>query len=58
METTILLKEKWRVQRELSETAGYDIAKYARLIDEIVDDVFAKVKRKKTKRKKVMQKMN
>jgi len=52
METTILLKEKWRVQRELSETAGYDIAKYARLIDEIVDDVFAKVKRKKTKRKR------
>jgi len=33
METTILLKEKWRVQKELAKNSGYDIAKYAALID-------------------------
>jgi len=47
METTILLEEKWRVQRELSKSSGYDLKKYATLIDSIVKEVMIKHKIKK-----------
>ena len=45
MESSILLKEKWRVQKELSKKAEYDLVKYAELIDNIVNEVFEKYKK-------------
>ncbi|OFY67673.1 MAG: hypothetical protein A3H98_03820 [Bacteroidetes bacterium RIFCSPLOWO2_02_FULL_36_8] len=46
METTILLKEKWRVQKELAESAGYNLTKYTVLVDSIVKYVRQKYKKK------------
>lgn len=47
MNTTILLKEKWRVQKELSKKAGYNLDKYAELVDAIVIKITKKYRKKK-----------
>ena len=49
METSVLLKEKWKVQKELSKKAGYDINKYTELVDSIVCEVMEKYKKTKKK---------
>ena len=56
MESTILLKEKWRVQKELAKSVNYDLAEYALLIDRIVDKVIEKLKKEKRKNKKTIMK--
>ena len=49
MESSIILKEKWRVQKELAKRADYDFAKYAEIVDNIVNEVQEKYKKKHTK---------
>jgi hypothetical protein len=53
MGSSILLKEKWRVQKELAEKADYDLAKYAELVDNIVKEVFEKYNKKHNLKKNV-----
>ena len=51
MESTILLKEKWRVQKELAKSVNYDLAKYALLIDSVVDEVTKNFKKARKREK-------
>ena len=55
MEASILLKEKWRVQKELAKSSGYDLVKYAALIDSILNEVVNKYKKKKSATYKTSQ---
>nr|VFJ64491.1 MAG: hypothetical protein BECKDK2373B_GA0170837_113715 [Candidatus Kentron sp. DK] len=41
MITTLILEEKYRVQRKLTEEAGYDVRKYTELCHKIVAETEA-----------------